>query len=32
MDFVLLISKFISDKRVTQSLSGEYGLEKNKAI
>jgi digeranylgeranylglycerophospholipid reductase len=29
MDFILLISKFISDKRAIQSLSGEYGLEEN---
>lgn len=31
-DFVLLISKFISDKRAIQPLSGEYGLEKNETI
>jgi digeranylgeranylglycerophospholipid reductase len=29
MDFVLLISKFVSKKRAIQSLSGEYGLEEN---
>ncbi len=28
MDYVLLLSKFVSDERAIKSLSGEYGLEK----
>ena len=28
MDYILLISKFIPDKRAVKSLSGEYGLDK----
>jgi digeranylgeranylglycerophospholipid reductase len=29
MDYALLISKFVTDKRAVTSLSGEYGLENN---